>query len=78
MSRIRVADGWVCVPYTGPDLATVHLAVAAGPEPADGEWRPAFLDWLDGERVAKIRTTPDLPRRLRVWRRVNGHAERVR
>ncbi len=46
--RATLTDGWLVVPYRGPDMATVHLAVG-------GEWRPAFRDWHNGQRVAKVR-----------------------
>ncbi len=45
-----VVDGWVCFPYDGDDLARVELGVRGT------EVRlPAFLDWHDGQRVAKLR-----------------------
>lgn len=48
-----ISDGWLCVPYAGDDTAIVYLSVTArGGEP---EWVPAFLDYVDGQRVAKIR-----------------------
>jgi hypothetical protein len=46
--RATLTDGWLEVPYRGRDMATVHMAVA-------GEWRPAFRDWHDGQRVVKVR-----------------------
>jgi hypothetical protein len=47
-ARAELADGWIVASYDGRDMATVHMAVA-------GEWRPAFRDWHDGQRVAKVR-----------------------
>jgi len=44
-------DGWLAVPYDGPELAAIEIGV-------NGDWRPAFLGFGDdGRRVAKIRHT---------------------
>jgi hypothetical protein len=42
-------QGWVCMPYHGNDLARVEIQAGANPPVA------AFLDWVNGERVAKVR-----------------------
>jgi hypothetical protein len=47
--QAQLADGWICVPYTGSDLQTVELALDNGP------FHAAFLDHLEGQRVAKLR-----------------------
>lgn len=66
MAELR--DGWIIVPYGGSDMARVEIGVGqAGGE----EWRPAFLDWVDGQRVAKVRP---LEHGGPVWIRVNGTA----
>jgi len=44
-----VADGWVCMAYAGTDLSRVEISAGAG------EWQPAYLDWHNGDRVAKVR-----------------------
>lgn len=62
--RASIRDGWVVVPYTGHDLATVHIAVGDR-----NDWRPAFLDWVDGQRVAQIRP-PAVRGQVGVWLRV--------
>jgi hypothetical protein len=41
-------QGWLTVPYDGPELAPVEIGV-------DDQWFPAFLHWQDGRRVAMIR-----------------------
>jgi hypothetical protein len=43
-----VYEGWICVPYEGADLAKVELAVGDARE-------PAYLDWANDQRVAKLR-----------------------
>lgn len=65
-AELPVRDGWLIVPYTGSDLARVHVAVGNEPQ----VWQPAFLDWVEGQRVAKVRAR-NLPERAqRVWLRV--------
>lgn len=44
----RIVDGWLVVPYSGPELVPVAILIG-------GDRCPAFLDWHGGERVAKIR-----------------------
>lgn len=69
----EVRDGWLVTPYEGHDLAQVHMSV--GDEPR--VWLPAFLDWVDGQRVAKIRARVLPGRRTKVWLRVNGSVSQV-
>lgn len=64
MTAVSLANGWVIVPYDGPDTALVELAV-------DDEWLPAFLDYVDGKRVAKVRP-PVVPPTAQVRLRVDG------
>lgn len=60
-------DGWLVVPYSGHDLARVYISAGQRQD----EWKPAFLDWVDGKRVAKVR--PDgLSGAVWVWLKVNG------
>jgi len=66
--RASIRDGWLVVPYSGHDLATVHIAV--GQRPAGEDWRRAFLDYADGARVAKIRPPAPTGRAMSVWLRV--------
>lgn len=53
--RARLVGGWLVVgPYAGHDMQQVRIR-ATGER---GGWvvdSPAFLDWDNGERVAKIR-----------------------
>ncbi|MGI5493781.1 hypothetical protein [Microtetraspora malaysiensis] len=61
-----VRDGWVVVsPYEGPELAPISIAVGS-----QESWQPAYLDWVDGVRVAKIRTPAPTGRPVQVWLRV--------
>lgn len=60
-----IRDGWIVVPYTGHDLATVHIAVGDR-----NDWQPAFLDWVGDQRVAKIRPPTSAGRQVSVWLRV--------
>lgn len=66
---IRMVNGWLVVPYAGPELTTIELATGRG---GPGEFRGAFLDYVNGERVAKIRPTEPVSSRTTVWLRVSG------
>lgn len=68
----RVRDGWLLVDYAGPEMATIEVGVGRNEAEV---WRPAFLDWVDGKRVAKVR--PYAGDRPVVWLRVNGNSARV-
>lgn len=77
MSSYTVIRGWLCVPYSGPNMATVHVALGAErtpPEPDSDAWQPAYLDAPNGQ--VKVRCS-GLPKRTRVWLRTNGTVERV-
>lgn len=68
----RIVNGWLICQYDGHDLCSVEIGVGRKtPE----QWTPAFLDWFEGIRVAKIRATESAPH---VWLRVNGAATKVR
>lgn len=54
----RVVQGWLMVPYKGHDLAQVFIGLHRAGE--DTRWYPAFLDYYDGNRIAKIRV-PESP-----------------
>ncbi|MGI5493894.1 hypothetical protein [Microtetraspora malaysiensis] len=68
--RAEIRDGWVAVPYDGPELGSIHIAVAQSP--AEDNWQPAYLDYVDGRRVAKIRTPAPTGRPVGVWLRVGN------
>ena len=72
--RPFLSDGWLCVPYDGHDVALVRIGIA-GPS-GDPVWTAAFLDYVDGVRVAKIRP-PAVTGRARVWLEVVGAATMV-
>lgn len=67
----QLADGWLLVPYDGPELAQVRIGTGRR-EP--DEWKPAYLDWHDGRRVAKVRppVSSGQPTPVQVWTRLNG------
>jgi hypothetical protein len=44
----KLEDGWLRVPYTGPEITLIEIGLS-------GDWHPAFLDWAGGQRVAQIR-----------------------
>ena len=69
----QVRDGWLVVPYGGDDLATVHIAVGNDAQ----VWIPAFLDYVDGQRVAKVRARVIPERPTWVWLRINGDVTKV-
>lgn len=64
---IAVVDGWLEVPYTGPERATIEISTEAE------VWVPAYLDYTNGTRVAKIRP-PAVSQTVQVWLRVDGAA----
>ncbi len=68
----RLADGWVQVEYDGPE-PVVHLGVTLR-TPAEADWRPAYRDWHDGLRVAKVRPAGA---RGHVWLRAAGEMTRA-
>lgn len=68
-----IRNGWLIVPYSGPELARVFIAVG---DRADA-WRPAYLDWHDGRRVAKVRPPEPTGRARAVWLRIDDTATRI-
>lgn len=65
-----IVDGWFVVPYSGRDLSTVHIGF--GVDPHIG-WHPAFLDYHEGQRVAKIRVARvPAAQRVPAWLRIDG------
>jgi hypothetical protein len=67
----RVVNGWVVVPCDAPDLSTVEIALVGGGRTNACQWKPAFRDWVDGTRVAQVRTLPPSGT-WTVWVRVDG------
>jgi len=58
-------DGWLRVPYDGPELAVIEMEA-----PGLG-WQPAYLDWdAAGRRVAQVRWEAPVP--SAVMLRVDG------
>jgi hypothetical protein len=63
-------DGWVRVPYDGPELGIVEIGIG---EDAPVSWKPAFLDTIGSVRYAQVRPFGFLHGMApRVWIRVNG------
>ena len=62
MAAARIEEGWLRVPYDGPELTLIEIGVG-------DEWFHAFLDWdAAGRRVAQIRPPDvdgDFPVRVR-------------
>lgn len=69
----QLVDGWLVVSCDAHDHAQVWLSVG---DREPGEWRPAYRDWLDGAKVAKVRA-PSGPGKVRVWIRVGDRETRV-
>lgn len=69
-----VHGGWIVTPYTGSELAQVHMAFG---DRQPGEWKPAYLDYADGQRVGKVGLPEPTGKPARVWLRVNGVATPV-
>ncbi len=68
-----LAAGWLTVPYSGTDATLVEIAVTRSVD-ADTVWTPAFLDYADGVRVAKVRPPAAAADLMppSVWLRVGG------
>lgn len=64
MTPYLTADGWLRMPYDGPEIAVIEIQLARG------DWLPAYLDWDGGSRVAQVRWYQSLPPSGRI--RVNG------
>ena len=70
---ITERDGWLMMPYDGPEMADIELGF-------DGQFTPAYLDYDDsGQRVAQARATPERHAAADVVIRVDGeHHSRPR
>jgi hypothetical protein len=70
VTQARLEDGWIRIPYDGPELARVDIGLGDS-QPA--QWQPAFLHTVGTERVAQVRPTGvgfnDQPK---VWLRIDG------
>lgn len=62
--KAKVRDGWIVVPFDGPDTAQVFLTVG-------DERKPAYIDGPDGARVAKVRVPAGASGNLRIQLSVN-------
>lgn len=63
-------DGWVRVPYHGPELGVVEIGIGED-EPVT--WKPAFLDTVGSVHYAQVRPFGFQPGATpRVWLRTNG------
>jgi hypothetical protein len=63
-----IFNGWVTVPYSGHELAPVYIAIDDRED-----WKPAFLDWENGKRVAKVRPPSSTGKPMSVWIKANGY-----
>jgi len=69
-SYALLEGGWIKIPYSGPELARVQIAVG---EIEPGEWRSAFINTSGGERFAQVRPMGmGLAQNYKVWLRVDG------
>jgi hypothetical protein len=71
-SDVWLADGWLCVPYDGPDICRVWITVGGQDDQAE---QPAYLDWSGGLRVAKIRP-PAVSAKVSASLLIEGRPER--
>lgn len=53
---VKVTSSWIIIDCDASDLTEVYIAVGR-----PDNWHPAFRDWEDGQRVAKIRIPKDAP-----------------
>ena len=65
--QAELRDGWLMVPYSGPELTLVEIGLGAA-------WYPAYLDYHPGtrQRVAMIRPPVPLPPAVQVRVRAAG------
>lgn len=72
-ARARLRGSWLEVPYAGHDLSRVEVGWRVGDGLARPDsWTPAYLDYSDGERVAKVQAPERLGHAVYVWVRVDG------
>lgn len=64
----RLVNGWIVVDTDAPDQSIVEIGVLSRTSKA---FLPAFRDYDDGKRVAKVKHTGDLARAV-VYLRVDG------
>lgn len=62
----QFVDGWVVVPYDGADLASCYISFD------EQDWRPAFKDYIDDQRVLKVRPSNLNEKVATVWVKVSG------
>jgi hypothetical protein len=68
--RAIFSDGWITIPYTKDERASIYIQ-------AGGDWQPAFLDWDgEGNRITKVRPLASIEAgtMVDVQLRVNGQA----
>jgi hypothetical protein len=63
--KATLRDGWLTVPYAGPELTLIEIQVGA-------TWYPAYLDWDQGRRIAMIRPPAPLREPVEVKLRAAG------
>lgn len=64
----RIIDGWVVVDIEASEYARIEIGLLNGNSKA---FSPAFFDYVDGKRVAKVRPNGVAGRTV-VYLRVNG------
>lgn len=64
MTGAVLNNGWLCMQYEGHDTSLVEIGI-------DDVWYPAYLDYIDGVRIAKIRPPAELVRGY-IHLRING------
>lgn len=70
---VKATSSWIIVDCDASDLTEVFIAVGR-----PDNWHPAFRDWEDGVRVAKIRIPKDAPvGRQPIFLRWGDHEESV-
>jgi hypothetical protein len=71
MANARLHDGWVAIPFGGDERA--HIQIAVGDQ---NDWKPAYRDFLDGDRVVKIRPPARTGKNM-VWLSVDGRVTQL-
>ena len=72
---VVLSDGWIRVPYVGPELGSVAIGLG---ESTPSVWKPAFLNTVNGERFAQIRPGEYvISEGTRVWLRINGQVSEI-
>lgn len=74
----QLKDGWLTVGFPeGVDDTPVSYIGISDTRDAPTQWLPAFLDYDDGRRVAKVRPPQGMTSRSLVWSSIGGEEKAI-